>query len=276
MKYWHLTTPFINRLCLLIIVGIALCTSSFSLFAADYTNDDSMMRKLFEFHSKLAKQGNLESITRLGVMYERGEGVGKDRKKAKELYQYAADKGYKPAKELLANISSNRPKAITQLNATDTIRVPMVRRGITPDNTVISRQKELENKLEQQQAAAEAAREELDKLRQTKQEEDEKQQKLLEEIQNVKKAQEQLALERAKAEATRREMEEIRKKQEEELRQQELQTQALQKQKAQAEKQLQQTRAKTKEQANKTNSDDSKFSSNPCNTPAARFMSTCN
>ena len=254
MKYWHVTTPFINRLWFLIIVGIALCTSSFSLFGADYTNDDSMMHKLFEFHSKLAKQGNLESITRLGVMYERGEGVTKDRKKAKELYQYAADKGYKPAKELLANINSNKPKSITQINATDTIRVPVARRGITPDNTVISRQKELENKLEQQQAAAEAAREELDKLRQTKQEEDEKQQKLLEEIQNVKKAQEQLALERAKAEATRREMEEIRKKQEEELRQQELQTQALQKQKAQAEKQLQQTRAKTKEQANKTNS----------------------
>jgi len=276
MKHSHVTIPFFNRFCLLLLAGMTLCASSFPLVAADFTNDDTMMHKLFEFHSKLAKQGNLESITRLGIMYERGEGVKKDRKKAKELYQYAADKGYKPAKELLANINSGHPKAVTQFNATDTIRVPQARRGISPSNGVINRQKELESRLEKEQAAAEAAREELDRLRQSKQEQEQKQQKLLDEIQSVKDAQEQLALERAKAEATRREMEEIRKKQEDELRKQELQTQQLREQKERAERLLKETQKKTQEQAEKNSADDTKFSSNPCNTPAARFMSTCN
>lgn len=257
-------------------MAIVLCMSSISIFAADYTNDDSMMHKLFEFHSKLAKQGNLESITRLGIMYQRGEGVSKDQKKAKELYQYAADKGYKPAKELLDNLNSKHPKAVTQFNALDTIRVPTVRRSIAPNNTVITHQKELETQLEKQQAEAEAARQELERLRQSKQEQAEKQQKLLDELKSVKDAQEKLALERAKAEATRKEMEEIRQKQEEELRKQEEQTRLLREQKARAEQLLQETREKTQEQADKNSGANPKFSSNPCNTPAARFMSTCN
>ena len=257
-------------------MAMALCACSFAVAAADFTNDDVMMRKLFEFHSKLARQGNLESITRLGVMYERGEGVEKDRRKATELYQTAAEQGYKPAQELLDNITSNKSNTKTQFDALDNIRVPQLKKEITTNKAAIVKQKELERKLQQEQAGAEAARQELDKLRQSKQEEEEKQQKLLEEIQNVKKAQEQLALERAKAEATRLEMERLRKKQEEELKKQELQKQALQQQKVQAESQLQQQSKQAQPQPEKDKAADAKFSSNPCNTPAARFMSTCN
>ncbi|MGD8570734.1 MAG: hypothetical protein PVJ39_21790 [Gammaproteobacteria bacterium] len=234
-----------------------------------------MLQKLYELHLKLAQQGNLESITRLGMMYERGEGVDKNRDKAIELYRTAADKGYKPAIKLLANITSNKPNdELTR--SLDDLRVPTLKRQIADDNDKIRKQRKLEEKLRREQAEAERARRELERLRQSKQEEQEKQRKLLEEIQNVKQVQEQLAREREKAEAARREMEQLRKKQEEELQRQQAQREALERQRELA----QQNQSEQKPAAEKTQDKEDKpektFSSDPCKTPAAKFMSTCN
>lgn len=249
-------------------MGIALCVLSLSISAAEFETDDSMMQKLFEFHSKLAKQGNLESVTRLGVMYERGEGVAKNRDKAIELYRYAVDSGYKPANELLTNILANKKSNIEPKSTLDTIRVPTPKTDITKENS-----EELQAKLEQEKAAAAAAREELDKMLEAKRKEEEKQQRLQQEIQDMKRAQEQLALERAKAEEIRREMERLRKQHEAELETQKLMAKKSQEQPQSQAQKTEQPPAAT-EAENKT--DKTTFSSNPCNTPAAKFMSTCN
>ena len=275
MQYWQLNKAISLKYYAFIVVGLVLCVGSFNVVSAEFKDEDPMLRKLYELHLKLANQGNVESITRLGMMYESGEGVKKDRNKAIELYQSAATQGYQPAIELLVNITANKSND-DLINTLDDLRVPTIKKQIANDNAEIRKQKKLEDKLRREQGEAEAARQELERLRQSKQEEEEKQRKLLEEIQNVKKVQEQLAQEREKAEAARREMELLRKRQQEELKKQQVQQQALESQKAMLQQgQAQQSPVDEKPQV-KEDKPEKTFSSNPCNTPAAKFMSTCN
>lgn len=238
---------------------------STAIAAEEISGDEVMLHKLFEFHSKLASQGNLESVVKLGAMYERGEGVAQDRKRAIELYRYAADRGNEAAMELLANIKSNNSNSAGNNAINIKVPIPKDERTRDNDNEAIQKQKELENNLQLEKAAAEAARIELENMRRAQQEEQEKQQKLQAELAKIQQVQEQLARERDKAEAARREMELLRKKQEEEL----------QKQKEMALKQQEQT-AQAQEEKEQKAEEQKKFSSNPCNTPAAKFMSTCN
>jgi len=256
----------ITTLKIVAILSVVLLVHPLSLAAAEYKGDEQMFSKLFAFHSKLASQGNLESITQLGLMYERGEGVKKDRKKAIELYQIAADKGYQPAIEYLVNINAKKSNSTAPVNTADRLRVPTPKET-SINNTVGSGQKQqdLEDKLEKEQKAAEAARAELEKLRQTKLEQERKQKQLQDEIEQARKAQEKTARERDKAEAARRELELAKKKQ----------PPAAQKQQDAALNQsnkIPPENTSTKSKGDK----DSSFSSNPCNTPAAKFMSTCN
>ena len=51
---------------------------------------------------KAAEQGDASAQSNLGVMYENGEGVAKDYKKAVYWLRKAADQGFAPAKEALA------------------------------------------------------------------------------------------------------------------------------------------------------------------------------
>jgi TPR repeat protein len=275
MKSRQTKKTFFLRCYALAAVVLVLCAGAINVFAADSKIDDPMLQRLYELHLKLAQQGNLESITRLGMMYERGEGVDKSREKAIELYRTAANKGYKPAIKLLANITSKNPdEELTK--ALDELRVPTLKKQIADDKEKIRKQKKLEEKLRREQAEAERARRELERLRQSKQEEEEKQRKMLEEIQKVKQVQEQLAREREKAEAARREMEQLRKKQEEELKRQQAQREALERQRELAQQgQSEQSPAEEKTQ-DKEDKPDKTFSSDPCKTPAAKFMSTCN
>jgi len=245
------------------ILALVVFLYPVSLIAAEY-KDDQMFHKLFAFHSKLASQGNLESITQLGLMYERGEGVEKSRKKAIELYQLAADKGYQPAIEYLVNINANQANVTDPVTSANKLRVPTPKND-GADNKAVEKQKQLEDELEKQQQAAESARAELERLRQAKLEQERKQQKLQEEIEQSRKAQEQIARERDKAEAARREMELTKKKQE---------ADAVKQQEAVAKNQ--DPKQPAPKDAKPNDSDKSKFSSNPCNTPAAKFMSTCN
>lgn len=241
--------------------------------AADRSQtDDAMLKKLLEFHTKLAKQGNVESIVKLGTMYERGEGVAKDRNKAIKLYKLAADQGYKPAQEMLANILANKPNTSKRTYTIDTIRVPTTKSFSTDREVDALREKEAQLRLEREKA--EAAREELEKLRQSQMEEQEKQRHLQEEVDKVKQAQEALAQERAKAEAARLELERLRKQQEAALHKQQTQSSGSQLSEPQTQKSSnKQGEAKNE---NSKSDDNNTFSSDPCNTPAARFMSTCN
>jgi hypothetical protein len=261
MENFRLHNRWFAKLGFLLLAVVVWSGFSGPTAAEEFSGDDVMLQKLFEFHSKLANQGNLESVVKLGAMYERGEGVAQDRKRAIELYRYAADRGSEAAMEMLANIESNRSNS-TGDNGLK-IKVPERKSVSKRDDAAIQKQKELESKLQREKAAAEAARIELENMRRAQQEEQEQQQKLQAELARIQQVQEQLARERAKAEAARREMELLRKKQEAEL----------QKQKELALKQQEQT---AKAQQKKEEAEQKKFSSNPCNTPAAKFMSTCN
>jgi DNA polymerase III gamma/tau subunit len=267
MKNLRLNNRWSAKASWLVLVVVVCFGFSWAIAAEEISGDEVMLRKLFEFHSKLANQGNLESVVKLGAMYERGEGVAQDRKRAIELYRYAADRGSKAAMELLANIESNQPNRAGK--SAINIKVPTPKSASTRNNESIKRQKELESKLQREKAAAEAARRELENMRRAQQEEQEKQEKLQAELARIQEVQDQLARERAKAEAARREMELLRKKQEEELQKQKEIAQKLQEQAA---KEQQEKELKAQQEAE----EQKKFSSNPCNTPAAKFMSTCN
>jgi len=255
-----------NRLNILILIGITVFIGLPTVEADDFDSEESMMQKLFELHSRLADQGNLESITRLGVMYERGEGVEKNRNKAIDLYEFAANRGYQPAIEYLANINAKKTSKPDSANNVDEFKVPIPKRNALDPEVAEQEQKEPEERLQQVQESEEVATEEQDKLTQPQQAVDENQEKLQEEIKMVQEAQEQLAKERARAEAARQEMELIQKKRENELKEQ----QAL------ATKAQVQSQENKQSQAKLNDTEKTKFSSNPCNTPAAKFMSTCN
>jgi len=266
MNYQLLNTWSGNRLFILILIGIMVCIGLQTVEAAEYDSEESMMQKLFALHSRLASQGNLESITRLGVMYERGEGVEKNRNKAIDLYEFAANRGYQPAIENLANINAKKTSKSSSSNSVDNFRVPIPKKKVSYPNVAEQKQEKPEDKSKQDQVSKQAAKNEEDKLTQSKQVEDENQIKLKEEIKKVQETQEQLAKERARAEAARQELELIQKKRENKLKEQ----QAL------ANKPKVQNQSNKQSHAKLNNPEQTKFSSNPCNTPAAKFMSTCN
>lgn len=284
MKYLRFNHLLLDKLPILAITVMALSVFILPVSNAAEQDDidnvmlieNTMMKKLFELHTKLAKQGNVESIVKLGAMYEKGEGVAKDRNKAIILYKQAADKGYKPAKELLANLLSNKPNDNKRAKIIKAIKkVPARQNNNTGKETAAQKQKELQRKLERERATAAAARAELERLRRQKLEEQKKQQRLQTEVEKVEQAKEALAKERAKAEEARLELERLRKEHEEQLRKQQ---EELKRQQELAKKQQEQNRKEqTEKQKTPDNPEqDTTFSSDPCNTPAAKFMSTCN
>jgi len=266
MNYQQLNTLSGNRLIILILIGIMVCIALPTVEAAEYDSEESMMQKLFALHSRLASKGNLESITRLGVMYERGEGVEKNRNKAIDLYEFAANRGYQPAIENLANINAKKTSKSSSSNSVDIFRVPIPKKKVSYPKVGEQKQKKPEEPSEQNQVPEQAAKDQQDKLSQSKQLEDESQKKLKEEIKKVQEVQEQLAKERTRTEAARQELELIQKKRDIKLKEQ----QAL------ANKTKAQNQTNKQSQAKLNNQENTKFSSNPCNTPAAKFMSTCN
>jgi hypothetical protein len=259
----------IHKLGIVALIGLVISVWVLPVVAEYSAENDPMMRRLFALHSKLANNGNLESVVKLGGMFERGEGIAKDHEKAIQLYKYAADQGNEFALGLLTKAKSEKSK-INSDNDISSINIPKSKETPTKESEAaqIQQKLELEIKLQKEKAAAETARAELEALRRAQQQELAAQQRLKAEIEKVQQAQEQIERERAKAEQYRREMELARQKHEEEL-------------KAQAENSKTQQAVAVKPTTVNTPPDDqdsekTNFSSNPCNTPVAKFMSTCN
>ena len=90
----------LNRGITLLIFCLCLAvTGGISIAAASQT--DQLSSNVFNFQVKLAKNGNEQSQTKVGEMFEAGNGVGKDLKQARHWYELAAKSGYKPAKDRL-------------------------------------------------------------------------------------------------------------------------------------------------------------------------------
>ena len=138
MKYLRLHFRWSPKLGFLLLAVVIWSGFSCSAVAEELSPDEEMLHKLFEFHSKLATQGNLESVVKLGAMYEHGEGVAKDRKRAIELYRYAADRGNKTAMELIANIESNKP---TRRSDSIKIKVPTPKNASNRDDSATQNKK---------------------------------------------------------------------------------------------------------------------------------------
>ena len=266
-----------HKLVILILVGI-IFSGAVPVVLAE---DDKMMRRLFKLHSTLTEKGNVESMVKLGIMYQRGEGVLKNPKKARKLFKQAASLGNKTAISLLNKSSSN--KLDTHLMR-DTFN-KIVPRQKKFKNTVVvpaaKKQWEVDNRIAREKSKAETAKLEQENQRRTQQIELEKQQEI--EQQQALEKQNQINNERLKVQEARRLWELERAKALEINREIELATarrQAEEKKKLEAlaeqkQKEIDRLLAekallqKTEPVKTKT------FSSNPCDTPAAKFMSTC-
>lgn len=65
-------------------------------------------KRAFRRYEKAAQQGDADAQYRLGMLYEYGQGVPKDRQKAAEWYQKAADQGHSEAQNGLSRVLTVR------------------------------------------------------------------------------------------------------------------------------------------------------------------------
>jgi len=75
------------------------------LFSGDYEDgqkayEAGSYKKAIELFKKADKQGHIEAIVALGIMYENGQGVQQDLDKALKLYKIGIDRGSDQAKLL--------------------------------------------------------------------------------------------------------------------------------------------------------------------------------
>ncbi|MFZ5354587.1 MAG: tetratricopeptide repeat protein [Bacillota bacterium] len=66
------------------------------MLGCDQVNKRNFAEAYFMF-LKAAEQGHVKSQYIVGLMYEKGEGIGRDEKKAIEWYKKAADRGHEEA-----------------------------------------------------------------------------------------------------------------------------------------------------------------------------------
>ena len=78
-----------------------------------YENGDGVekdYKKAKEWYEKSAKQGNVEALVSLAIMYEEGKGVEPDFKKAISWYKKAAKAGYAGALDEINRIKKIQSK----------------------------------------------------------------------------------------------------------------------------------------------------------------------
>lgn len=212
--------------------------------AAQPENWEDPWNGIFVFQSKLAKQGNAEAQFKLGEMYEEGRGVEKDLHQAHYWYEKAAAQGSLDAKERIQSLSKRR--------ATPPVPAPTQKSEAAP---VTAPQETAEQarkaQLEKEQAAARA--------RAAAKKQAEREQAARERA-RAEQARRQAAAERAQrqaaAEAERRRALEAAAAQAEPVTPPEASDQAP-------------------EEEDPPQAKDTKFRTNPCDGPAARFTSTC-
>lgn len=235
---------------------------------------DDILSQLFKTEIELAEQGNAAAMYIVGTMYEEGSGVDQNDEQAVAWYRKAAARGNREAEAKLFNVN--------------------IKRGTTPakgdsnSKTMYERARanELEIKLTRERQAAEKARQEAEQLKA-----DTAQVRLLEE---------QRAHDRAEADKAKEASEKARRIAEKTNlleEQRKLEKAEADKARAEAEKaRLEAENARLLGERfgsdrgpvpNSQNASDAaatpadntadttEFKANPCDTPAARFMSTC-
>lgn len=88
------------------VIVFALMLLAGNAFAADKGVWDSV----FQFQSRLAKEGNAEAQFKLGEMYEEGRGTPQDDEVAKQWYKKAANQGHAKAEARLKALPEKRKR----------------------------------------------------------------------------------------------------------------------------------------------------------------------
>lgn len=90
---------------------ITLLFSILSLFSASPAMAGDAWVGVYNFQSKMAKQGSASAQFKLGEMHEQGLGTGQDLNKAMEWYRRAAEQDYQPAIQRLKAIEVEKQQA---------------------------------------------------------------------------------------------------------------------------------------------------------------------
>lgn len=216
-------------------------------------------RDVFVFQSKLAKQGNAQAQFKLGEMYEEGRGVSADLHQARYWYEKAAGQGVEEARDRIDALGKSTPSA-EQAKAREAER----RTKLQEEEEQAARRAAEQEALKREQArqAAEQARLEAERKAQAQRRAQEQAKRREEARRREQERQAALAAQRAREEAARREQ---------------ARNQALLVGEPQAPVQDAPPTGDTSqaEPDETTPPDKTRFRTNPCEGPAARFTSTC-
>jgi hypothetical protein len=271
---------------LFIVIAMFLVMVNSSVYA-----DKNIWRGVFIFNSKMANTGDIDAMFRLGELYEEGTGTDQDINEAINWYKTAADNGHSQAKvkynQLMAKLST--PKKNTRHNIS-TGNKPQQAEQTNSGKADVQKDQELAKAIALERAAAEKARAEAKKEAERARQEAEKVQALLTKLKAERETaakQDQAAetkevetankIDQAKVEKTQivpPPTPHKIKKQSENNSQIAVQQSTKNHLPESSEKSIAEHDSGAAKNA-KSNSETPIFKANPCDSPAARFMSSC-
>ncbi|MGD8498767.1 MAG: SEL1-like repeat protein [Chromatiales bacterium] len=250
----------------IVVVLLMLCGVAGASDVSGVT--DAAWQRVFRFQSKLAEQGNPVAQFKLGEMYEQGLAVDRDLDVAKSWYQKAAAQGHEPAQQRLDALA--RPAAAAA-SADEARAREQARREAE------ARQKAMQEAAAREQAAREQAAKERAAREKAARDKAAREKAARERAARDKAAREKAARERAARERAQREAAAAEKARQEALAREQAQREAPVQAEAAAAPPAVQANEPAPQSAPEESADQegTAFKVDPCEGPAARFMSNC-
>jgi len=271
---------------------ISILVLSLLISVMSYADNDPMV-SLFKFQSQMAAQGNVEAIMKLGEMYEQGQGTRRDLNRAIEMYRKAQAQGHADAGKAIRRIEKVKKQAVRNLEIErkkKLARDKALREKVAREKAVrekAARDKAMLEKAAREKIVREKAAREKAAREKTAREKADREKEAIKKVAREKAEKEKAV----KARRQQKQADEIPgmgwdEEDEEEITAIKPAAKNVKPvaRKAKPEsKNLNPVARKAKPSAKKLKppenvkeeSDDEGFSSNPCDTPAGRFMATC-
>lgn len=221
---------------------------------------DDPMISVFRFQSQMANSGSVEAMMKLGAMYEEGVGTKQDLDKALKIYRQAQAKGAKEAAASIKRVMKEKKYALDANNRA--LKQKAARRKAAQEKALKEKSARKREKAARQKVARDKAIREK-----AVREKAARNKAMKEKAARTKAAREKAARDKAIREKLAKEKAALAKA----AGEQAAQEQAA-REKAAVEKAAQEEAARKKAAAKKTKEG---FTTDPCDTPAARFMSNC-
>lgn len=259
---------------------ISTLVLSLLISVMSYADNDPMV-SLFKFQSQMAAQGNVEAIMKLGEMYEQGQGTRRDLNRALEMYRKAQSQGHADAgkairriekvkKQDVRNLEIERKKKLARDKAMrEEVAKEKARRAKAARDKAM-REKAARERIAREKAAKEKAAREKEVIKKAAREKAEKGKAAKEKAAKVRRQQKQgdelpgMGWDEEDEEGITG-IKPVAKKAKPESKN----LNPVARKAKPADKKLKPAKIV------KEGSDDEGFSSNPCDTPAGRFMATC-